>query len=321
MKKDDIHRNLLRAIEKKMPDKSALVEMLMDILFLEKGAVYRRLRGEVPFTFIEIVHIAEKLDLSLNSLVYAESVRKNRFELAFIEYAAMNETEYKRWEDLIMFVKIAKNDPHSELIDSSNILPICIYTGFDALAKYHLFKYQYLLHGSKDRITYSNLVVSERLHILFRSYFEESKNFANTMFIWDSMIFRYLATDIRFFSDIGLISGEDIELIRNDLYALVDYIEEITSIGCYKETGGYVSIYISEVNIDSTYICTRVNNIYLSLVRTFILNSVESFDESSYRKIQAWIQSQKRSATLITQSGAAFRADFLEKQRKIIAEL
>ena len=321
MKRDDIHRNLLNAIEKKIPDKSALVETLMETLYLEKGAVYRRLRGEVPFTFFEIVQVAEKLDISLNSLIYAESVRKNRFELAFIEYTAMNETEYKRWEDLLLYVGLAKNDPHSELADSSNILPICVYTGFDALAKYHLFKYQYLLHGTKDRITYSDLVVPERLHKIFRSYFEESKHFANTTFILDYMIFRYLVTDLRFFSDIRLMTSDDIQRIKNDLFAFLDYIEEIAANGCYKETENHVSIYISDVSIDSTYICTKINNIYVSVVRTFILNSVESFDESSYRKIQAWIQSQKKSATLITQSGTAYRAEFLEKQRKIISEL
>ena len=321
MKTDEIHSIFLKAIEKKVPDKTKLVEILMDTLFMEKGAVYRRLRGDVPLTFYEVVNIAERLDISLNNLVYADSVRTGRFELAFMEYAAMNEMEYKRWEDLIAFAHLAANDPHSEIEDSSNILPICIYAGFDSLVKYHLFKYHYLLHGSASRITFSDLVVSERLHRIFRSYFEESKNFANTTFIFDYMIFQYLVTDLRFFCDIHLISTDDIQQIRKDLFALLDYLEKLALTGCFDTTKNRVSIYISDVNIDSTYICSQINNIYVSLIRTFILNSVESFDYSSFRKIKDWIRSQIKSSSLITQSGAAYRADFFEKQRKMISEL
>ncbi|MCL2727702.1 MAG: hypothetical protein FWD56_04895 [Bacteroidales bacterium] len=53
-------------------------------------------------------------------------------------------------------------------------------------------------------------------------------------------------------------------------------------------------------------------------VRTFILNSVASTDHSSFKKIKNWIHSLKKSSVLITQSGATFRADFFEKQRRMI---
>ena len=321
MKRDVIHRNFLGAIEKKVPDKSALVEILMETLCLEKGAVYRRLRDEVPFTFFEIVHIAEKLGISLNSFIYPDSARIKRFELAFIEYAAMSEMDYKQWEDFIHFVGSAKNDPYSEVLESTNMLPVCIYAGFEALTKYHLFKYQYLLHSSESRIPFDELDVSDRLQQIFRSYCEESKKFANTTYILDYMIFRYLVTDIRFFSDIRLISAADVALIRKDFAALLDYIEALALKGSFKETGNPVYFYISEINLDANYICIQINDAYVSLVRQFILNSVESDDQSSFRKIKDWIQSQKKSATLITQSGAVYRADFFEKQRQIIAEL
>jgi hypothetical protein len=59
----------------------------------------------------------------------------------------------------------------------------------------------------------------------------------------------------------------------------------------------------------------------LSLVRTFILNSVVSTEESSMWKFKTWINSLKQSSTLITQSGAVYRTDFFEKQRTIISGL
>ena len=321
LKREEVHRTFLGALEKKIPDKTKLVEMLMETLFMEKGAIYRRLRGDVPFSFYEAVDIAEKLDMSLSSFIHADCARVNRFELTFVDYTKMDEADYKQWEDYVSFVGSAKNDAKSEIAESSNILPVCVYAGFDFIAKYFLFKYQYLLHGLDSRTSYCDLVVPERLHRIFRTYFEKSKNIANTTYILDYMTFQYLATDIRFFYDIHLISNDDILQIKEDLLALLNYIEDISLIGYYEETGNPVSIYISDVNLDADYICMHINDAYASLVRTFILNSVESDGRSSFKKIYDWIQSQKKSSTSITKTGTAYRTDFFEKQRNIISDL
>jgi len=321
MRREDLHRYLLQTLNKKIPEQTELVKTLMEILFMEKGAVYRRLRGEVSFTFLEIVNIAEKLDISLNNFIYTDPVQANRLELNIIEYTDMNEMDYKQWEDYISLIHSAKNDPQSELAESSNVLPITIHTKFDSLTKYYLFKYFYLLHESEGRVSFSNIVIPERLQGIYRSYLNEVKNFAHTIYIWDYLIFQYLATDIRFFSDIKLISNDDIREIKKDLLALLDYIEEIATYGCFKETGNPVSFYISDINFDADYSYVQINNFCMTHVRTFILNSVASTDHSSFRKIKGWIHSLKKSSTLISQSGAAYRTEFFEKQRRIISEM
>ena len=321
MKREDVHRYFLKAIEKHIPDKSKLVEMLMETLCMEKGAVYRRLRGEVPFSFFEVVCIAEKLDITINNFSYTDSVNTEHFELKIVEYSNMNDADYKQWEDFIFMISLANNDPYSEIAESSNALPLSIYGGFDSLAKYFLFKYQYLLNGTENRISFSELVVPERLSRIYRSYFSESKNFSNTIYLWDYLIFQYLVNDIHFFSNINLISEDDIQLIKQDLNALLDYIEDITLNGQFKETGNNVTFYISDINLEADYSYWHVNDLNLSFVRTFILNAVASTDKTSFRKIKAWIHSLKKSSTLISQSGAIYRTNFIERQRKIVEEL
>ena len=321
MKREDIQRNLLRALEKKLPNKAELVETLMKILFMEKGAVYRRLRGEVPFSIFEVVNIAEKLNISINNLIYADYVKTDLFELKIVEYTNMSNADYNQWEDYISLIGLAKNDPLSEIAESSNILPLLIYGKFDSLSKFFLLKYQYLFKGTESRISFDNLVFPERLNRIYHSYFETTKNFAKTIFIWDPLIFRYLVTDILFFLNTNIISKENIQELKNDLLALLKYIEEIALHGYFEETGKPVDFYISDVNLYSDYSYVRFNDVRLSHVRTLILNSVVSTFQSSYDIIKRWIQSLKKSSTLITQSGAVYRAEFFEKQRRIVAEL
>jgi len=321
MKSEDLQRSLLKALEKKLPNRTELVETLMEILFMEKGAIYRRLRGEVPFSYLEVVNIAEKLNISINNLIYADFTRVDRFELNVIEYTNMNEADYNQWEDYISLISPAKNDPFSEIAESSNILPLLIYGKFDSLSKFFLFKYQYLFGETESRISFDNLVFPERLNQIFHSYFNITKNFAKTVLIWDHLIFRYLVTDILFFLNTNLISRDNLQELKNDLFALLKYTEEIAVHGYYEETGNPVDFYISDVNLYSDYSYVRLNDIRLTLVRALILNSVVSTFQSSYDTVKKWVQSLKKSSTLITQSGSVYRAEFFEKQRGIVAEL
>jgi len=321
IKREELLRHFLEALESKVPDRTELVERLMKLLFMEQGAVYRRLRGEVPFSFFEAVKIAQSLDISLNSFVKTDSVPVERFVLKIIEYTDMNEQDFKEWEDYILLLNSTKNDPDSEMLESSNVLPLSIYAGFDALSKFFLFKYQYLFCGTERRTSFSEIVFPERLARIYKSYFKETKRFAKTIFIWDHLIFRYLVTDIRFFAGINLVSADEIRQIKADLVALLDYIEDITLNGCFKETGNAAFLYISDINLDADYSCLKFNDMYVSHLRTFILNSVVSTEQSTYTKLREWIFSLKKSSTLITLTGAVCRTDFFAQQRKIIAEL
>jgi len=321
MKKEELQRNLLNALEKKIPDKTELLEKLMEILFMEKGAVYRRLRGDVPLSLLEAVNIAEKLNIPVNNLIYPDSIKTDRFELNTIDYANPSEADYKDWADYISLISLAKNDPLSEIAESSNILPLSIYGQFNSLSKYFLFKYQYQFSGTESRISFGDLVVPERLYSVYQSYFNELKNFAKTILIWDHLIFQYLTTEIKFFSGINLISADDIQQIRKDLFALLDYIEEIAMHGRFKETGNRVDFYISDVNLYSDYSYLQLNGTQLCRIKALILNSIVSPNQSSFNIIKKWIHSLIKSSTLITQSGAVYRAEFFEKQRKIVAEL
>ena len=53
---NDPNTNLIEAMKEKLPLKGKLADMLMD-----KEAVYRRLRGEVPFTLQEAALVSRKL--------------------------------------------------------------------------------------------------------------------------------------------------------------------------------------------------------------------------------------------------------------------
>ena len=53
----------------KLPLKENLANLLIDTLYIGKEAIYRRLRGEVPFTLEEAALISRKLGVSLDNVI------------------------------------------------------------------------------------------------------------------------------------------------------------------------------------------------------------------------------------------------------------
>ena len=315
MKKDEMHRYFLDVLEKKIPEKAKLVEMLMETLFIEKGAVYRRLRGEVPFSFYEVATLAEKLDFSLNNLIIDKSEWIDSFALD------ITGVDLKKWYDYITLINLAKNDPHSEFAASSNLLPATIYAKYESLYKFYIFKYLYLLKGTENRVSYKEFILPEDLRQMYWSYYHEPKFFAKTCYICDHSMIDNFITDLHYFSGIHLLSIDDVKRIKEDLFSFLDYFEEIALNGCFDETGNSVEIYISDVNLDASYTYMQLNKIKVCLVRTFVINAVMAKDNNSFEKIKSWVQSLKKSSTLITKSGMVYRTDFFDRQRAILSEL
>lgn len=60
---NELNTNLIEAAKEKFPAKGQLANILMDTLYMGKEAIYRRLRGEVPFTFQEAALFQKNWDI------------------------------------------------------------------------------------------------------------------------------------------------------------------------------------------------------------------------------------------------------------------
>lgn len=75
---------LIEAIKEKTSADVNLANLLTDILFLGKEAIYRRLRGDVPFTLAEAATICKRIGLSLDQIIGASFNNSAVFDLNII---------------------------------------------------------------------------------------------------------------------------------------------------------------------------------------------------------------------------------------------
>lgn len=123
MSKNLIHEKFVGAIREKIPHKATLTNTLVELLSLEREAVYRRMRGDVAFSFSEIAAISNKLGLSLDNLVGTNSAKSRPYQLSLVEYVDPIEDDYKMWGLYNERLKEAREDPASCNVECINILP------------------------------------------------------------------------------------------------------------------------------------------------------------------------------------------------------
>lgn len=319
MMTNELNIGLIEAIKEKLPPKVNLANLLMDTLYIGKEAIYRRLRGEVPFTLEEAALISRKIGVSLDKIVGVSFSANAVFDLNVVDYEDPFNDYSTILSKYVRIFRTIKDDPTSKLGTSSNIIPQTLSLKYDLLSKFRLYKWMYQnKHIRCDK--FEELELPGKLLEVQKEFVSLTRHIHTTDYIWDNMIFHDLINDIKYFSDINLISDEDIRRIKEELLSLMDELEQLATKGKSDE-GNCVRIYISRINFEATYSYVETSSMQLSLIRVYSINSITTRDSEMFQSLKDWIQSLKKFSTLISESGEMQRIQFFSQQREIINTL
>jgi len=307
-------------LTKRYPKNAQLTQALMDLLSLEREAVYRRLRQDVKFSIQEVVKIATTWNISIDELIGLHS-EKVPFMMRPMNYLEPSKQEFYFIQHLIQTIKHLNNFPDSEVMDICNKLPCSLYTGFPYLNRFYLFKWMYQYGNKEEAVPFSKIVVSGKELQLTTDYYQALKQVPNTIFIFDYLIFEYLINDIRYFYFTLLITLEEKELIKKDLHNLLNYLSEVAGKGYYPETRNKVTIYISQLNINTNYRYVHSDESDICFVHVFDKFKVHTYEQGMVESIKTWMQLKKRTSIQISGVDEKSRIEFFMKQRQLVDNL
>lgn len=313
-----IYNRFLNEIKKHLPQKVKRTSILADILSIEKEAIYRRLRGEVPFTFHEIILLSNKFNISIDNIIGITSEKSRPFHLKMSEFVDPFDIDYKMFEEYIEILDSCQ-DEEAEVVEVTNMLPQSIFLKFDQISKFYYYKWHY--HYNQSDLRFKDFHLSKRIKDLQDKTFIASKKVRSTTYIWDPLIIQHLVNDICFIQNLHLVTQTEVASLKQELYGLLNYTEQTAEKGTFIETNNEVNFYISTIALDTNYSYISTKGLYISLIKVFILTGISSLDKKTFEKTKAWIQSLKRTSTLISICGEKQRIAFFEKQRKLVDQL
>jgi hypothetical protein len=310
----------LENLHEKYPKKTQLVEEIINLLCIEREAVYRRLRKEVVFPVHEIVKIATAWNISLDEVTGINSGIVP-FKLVPINYINPSKNEMiflqQRIRALEQFITY-KNSEHMEV---GNKLPRPISTGFPILYKLKIFNWDYLYNRDETNNCFSEVIIPEEISQGVQAFSENVKKIDFTHFILDQKVIEFITRYVQYYHTILLITKEEKELIKEELHALLDYLTEIANKGYYPETQKKVNIYISQIHNNTNYNYYYSDGTKSCSVHAFGKYDLCSYDQELVFNFRNWMNLKKRASIQISEVNERSRIEFFSKQRLIIDAL
>ena len=244
---------LIEAIHAHTPQHSNPASLLMDMLNIGREAAYRRLRGEVPFTFGEASALCARMHFSLDRVVGLAATDKLSFQLKFKEFTALLETYNEILERDIAFMREVASDPTTEFATATNSLPAEFYGKYDNLNRFKLFKWLYQHEVGNPAVrTFEELKLPAELQRNCREYVRWVQSVATTYLIFDDSNFKHWLNALRAYREMHLISQESVRVLRDELFAMLDEMETVAVKGEF-ENGNRIFLYLSDIDLESSY--------------------------------------------------------------------
>ena len=312
---------LIRAIHAHTPPDSTPASVLMDVLNIGREAAYRRMRGEVRFTFGEASALSAHLRFSLDGVMGSSVGGNALFSLAFTEFDASLDLYNGILGQNIRFFREIASDPTTVFASAVNSIPAEYYLKYENLTRFKLFKslYQHEM-GDVSVPTFEELKLSPSLRRNALEYVQSVQLVAQSHVIFDESVFTHWVNAIRAFRAMHLISDQSVALLKKELSELIRDFEKMAAEGEY-ENGNKVNFYLSEVDLEASYAYISSERYKVAGIALFSLNSMHTFDPMMYEYVRRWVRNQRRFASLISGTGELSRIHHFKRQREILGRL
>ena len=323
MKKINLHDVFVEELNKKEPKKVDLINVIADILMLEKESVYRRMAGKVNFSVREIGILAKSMNISLDSLLYKE------IDLQWLPFKLKSPSKLHSMNslfDMIEFnlnqIKHINQDDPGEAGSVHSSLPLEFYIQSPLLMRFMFFKWGNYFVQSEEFNNFSEWKLPYRLSKITEKYYE-AYNFQEVFYIWDSSLVWTMANEIHNFYRMNIITEEEKGEIKNEIKTLLSLLEKTLNGTCRPDIPfpPEMAFYVSYMDVGFTSNFYASGNKHLALFQTnFSFSTIENSEES-FEKIKEWIKSFCHISTLLSRSGRIERRLFFNQQYSILDEV
>lgn len=313
--KEDIIQKILNYIPKELKP----VQYLVDLLDISNESVYRRMKGEVSFSFDEIIKLSHELGFSVDELISEDGT------IASFELLANGTTS--RSDTFLNILKLVKEHLNevaladsTETINAWNHLPPMFLVKCDHLFKFRYFKWLHQGGEIPSNTMYSDIIVPSEILSLKEQLISDIKTSRNVISIIGPNIFLNLIKEIQYYSIRRLITDQEKADLKEDLLKMIDIIEKLVQDGEFNEAGK-ISYYLSALDIETNNIHVQYDDKEVCIFWVVSVPPVFISNKEACLIQKKWLESLKRYSTLITSSNELMQSEFFRAQREFVENM
>jgi hypothetical protein len=320
---EKFNQALIQKIQSLLPSGKARIRLLADTISLGKEAAYRRLRGEVLFTYEEACKIALKLGLSLDSLTDVSARENNpEFHLAFLPVKASAGDPGEAYFSSVLsghkqFGEMM-NDPGLLTMSVFSYIPHVMFFPYPNLLRFGALMWAYQFMDTPLKL--SEIALPQMYEEKFKALNYSLANIHRQVFIFDYFIFYSLCNKINYFYDLNYISVEEKRLLAGELADMLSVLEMEASVG-KTQSEKDIWLYLSHLTFNANYTYVQGATFKRSYIEIYHLNPLVSSDPLVCMMHKKWIESYRKYSILISAGGEIERTGFFRLQERFINRL
>lgn len=318
--KKTLNNVFVKKLRTRISKEVQLVPFLMDLLDMTKESVYRRVRSQIPFTFEEISRISIELGMSIDEIIGNNENQRVFFDIKSCAENKAIEILGETMQSSLDIIQHVRKGEHSKLIFAGNRFPVYTSIPFENLIKFRIFRWIHQVEDVPLNFYLSDFKVPQDIITLQKKFVYEYQRIKKQEMIVDNNTLHSSIKDINYFYKRELINTDELRVIQDELYQLVDHLEMLTKKGVNK-VGSDVLIYVSTLNIEVNSLYYESDDQSYSQLWSYFSSQVNISNTEATRNHKYWLESLKKYATLITLSDEVQRSLYLNRQRRLIANI
>ncbi|MDR2843218.1 MAG: hypothetical protein LBV57_01050 [Candidatus Symbiothrix sp.] len=314
-----LNEAVIQRITGYLPDGVKPLEYFMKFLDISKEASYRRLRGEIAFSFDELVKLAQELNFSIDNVLDEHSNDRIVVDLNTTVDADVETGFINAIKGNCGSLKQARHSKQGELMALINRPGLFFLVRFEYLFKLYYYKWMLHTYSPIDR-HFSDVVMTPAILDAGFRFRAIENSLYRCSYIINRNLFEPIVREIYYLYSLNLISDEDLLLLKAELIKLLDYISILMQRG-HSPSGCAFDFYLSILNVETNVAYASFNEEYVSQYWFSSVNPVYIYHPDSCAMNKKWMEAMKKFTVLISQSNEALQAKFVKEQRAYIEEI
>ncbi|MGH1435714.1 MAG: hypothetical protein ACRBG0_14805 [Lewinella sp.] len=302
-------------------DKKIVLHETMDILHLQKAAVYKRMSGDTALTLSEAVKLAQELGISLDTAVGTEGYHS--FSHPFRE--VMSSFDFLQCFVDIMTPILPNEEAESRVIYLANELPVFYYLEYDSIFKFLVAIWNHL-HWSQQELVINSEELLHPIITTLRNRIVAHYRSRKVTEIWNSNMLANIFQQILFAISIKAFKDQAfIAQLISDLEQLIKNLKQLAFAENRQDhpQHGKIQIYINEFGNYQNMVLFEALELRATGIGFDMPQFMISHDQVLYEYSKKWVEKIKRRSENITSGGYRFREVFfnqLEADLKLFKE-
>lgn len=320
MKNNKDNERLVSYIIKHIPSNIKKTAYLTRFLNLSEESVYRRLRGDIPFTVEELVKLSQELKFSIDKAVLPDTIQGQALFNMRTDTDSEEETFSQILKDYCDDVKKEAEANNRRAIMSLNHIILPFTFNYEILFRFNYYKWVHQTQDVPLNFSFSEVAIPTDIDLLRQEAAVLSDSVDNSTIIIDENMYLHTIKDIQYYYRRNLITRDELEQIKQELIFMIEQLERTIQRG-FNRLDKVRNFYLSPLNIKSNIILSEYEDTIVSHLWYNSLTPISTTNLSLCMAHKKWLNSLKKYSILITQSNEMLSSDFFNKQRKYINEI